>query len=147
MTFLELQKQIQQTKKARKGVKNRRDYFKNATFEEEMALEEIYKRALRAANEVLKHYEETGEFDPKEKMCISWTLVKTKADNEIGEYNKKEFYVVSRQKVGRRKRPLTDEEKTEIKIQRQAGRGYNSIAKDLRRGNKVISDFCKENGF
>ena len=70
MTFLELQKQIQQTKKARKGVKNRRDYFKNATFEEEMALEAIYKKALRAANEVIKHYAEIGEFNPEEKMNV-----------------------------------------------------------------------------
>ena len=84
MTFLELQKQIQQTKKARRGVRNRRDYFKDATIEEEIALEEIYKRALRAANEVIKHYEKTGEFDPKEKMLISWTLAKTKANDEKG---------------------------------------------------------------
>lgn len=89
----------------------------DATIEEEMALEEVYKRALRAANEVIKHYEDTGEFNPKEKMVISWTLAKTKADNEKGvkEYNPKEFYVVSRQKAGRRKRPLNDEEKAEIK--------------------------------
>ena len=56
MTFIELQKRIVQTRKARRGVKNRTDYFDDDWQEEEFC-KELYKRALRAANEVVKHYE------------------------------------------------------------------------------------------
>lgn len=77
MTFKELQNKIIQTRKARRGVKNRIDYF-----DEEVAIEDfytaVYKRALAAANAVVKHYEDKGEFDPKDKPVISWTGVKKK---------------------------------------------------------------------
>ena len=70
VTFLDLQRHIQQTRKARKGVKNKRDYFADTTFDEEMVWHKIYQRALKAANEVIKHYTEIGEFNPEEKMNV-----------------------------------------------------------------------------
>jgi len=56
MTFLELQRKIQQTRKARKGVKNRIDYFDNLTIEEEEYINMVYRKALAAANKVVKEY-------------------------------------------------------------------------------------------
>lgn len=58
MTFLELHKRIVQTRKARKGVKNREDYFQDDDREE--FWKSVYKRALYIANEVVKHYEKKG---------------------------------------------------------------------------------------
>jgi hypothetical protein len=70
MTFLELQKRIQQTRKARKGIHNRTDYFEDDPNEEYYTA--IYKRALSAANAVIRHYEELGEYDPNDKPKITW---------------------------------------------------------------------------
>lgn len=70
MTFLELQKMIIQTRKARKGVGNRKDYFEDNP--NEAFYTAVYKRALSAANAVIRHYEEAGEFDPKDKPSIKW---------------------------------------------------------------------------
>jgi hypothetical protein len=68
MTFLELQRRIVQTRKARKGVKNRTDYFDD--WQEEEYWKAVYQRALRAANKVVKHYESAGEIDKNEKVSV-----------------------------------------------------------------------------
>lgn len=70
MTFLELQKQIVQTRKARKGVKNRTNYFEDCSGQEEQFWSEVYKRSLRVANEVVKHYEVASKFDKAEKVSV-----------------------------------------------------------------------------
>ena len=70
MTFLELHKRIVQTRKARKGVKNREDYFQDDDREE--FWKSVYKRALYIANEVVKHYEKKGAYDGSEKFHLSW---------------------------------------------------------------------------
>nr|pir hypothetical 22.3K protein - Selenomonas ruminantium plasmid pJDB23 [Selenomonas ruminantium] len=70
MTFLELQNQIVQTRKARKGIKNREDYFQDDETEEFWT--SVYKRALYIANEVVKHYEKKGAYDSSEKFHLSW---------------------------------------------------------------------------
>ena len=70
MTFLELHKRIVQTRKARKGVKNREDYFQDDDREE--FWKSVYKRALYIANEVVKHYEKKGAYDSSEKFHLSW---------------------------------------------------------------------------
>ena len=70
MTFLELQKQIVQTRKARKGVKNRTNYFEDCSGQEEQFWSEVYKRSLRVANEVVKHYEVACKFDKAEKVSV-----------------------------------------------------------------------------
>lgn len=70
MTFLELQKQIVQTRKARKGVKNRMNYFEDCSGQEEQFWSEVYKRSLRVANEVVKHYEVASKFDKAEKVSV-----------------------------------------------------------------------------
>lgn len=70
MTFLELQRMIQQTRKARKGTHNRIDYFEDDPNEKYYQM--IYKRALSVANEVIRHYEDLGVYDPKDKPKITW---------------------------------------------------------------------------
>ncbi len=65
MTFLELQNKIVQTRKARKGIKNREDYFEND--ENEDFWNAVYKKALSAANNVIKQCEKTGEVAHFEK--------------------------------------------------------------------------------
>ena len=70
MTFLELHNQIQQTRKARKGM-DRTDYFAGDE-EAEQFYSAVYKRAVSVANAVVKHYEEKAEYDPKDKPTISW---------------------------------------------------------------------------
>ena len=69
MTFIQLQNKIIQTRKARKGISNRVDYFANDVDEEYWQL--VYKKALKAANDVLKHYEEAGEISPKDKVTVT----------------------------------------------------------------------------
>ena len=59
MTFLELQNKIVQTRKARKGIKNREDYFEHDKNEDFWRA--VYKKALSAANSVVKQCEITGE--------------------------------------------------------------------------------------
>lgn len=71
MTFLDLQRKIQQTRKAREGIGNRIDYFQDDETGEKFYTA-VYKRALAAANAVVKHYEEKGEYDPKDKPKITW---------------------------------------------------------------------------
>ena len=70
MTFMELQKKIIQTRKARRGVSNRKDYFLGDVNEEFYGA--VYKRVLWGANEIVKHYEEKGEFAPDDKPKIIW---------------------------------------------------------------------------
>lgn len=70
MTFLELQKEILQTRKARKGM-HRTDYFAGDE-EAEAFYNAVYKRAVSVANQIVKHYEEKAEYDPKDKPKITW---------------------------------------------------------------------------
>lgn len=70
MTFLDLQRKITQTRKARRGVSNRTDYF-NDDPNEDFYLA-VYRRVLSVANEIVKHYEEKGEFSSSDKPKIIW---------------------------------------------------------------------------
>lgn len=71
MTFLKLQNWIVQTRKARSGVHNRIDYFADDVNEDYLQL--VYKKALKAANDVIKHYEEVGEISLKDKVTVTVT--------------------------------------------------------------------------
>ena len=70
MTFSELEKRIKQTDKSRKGIKNRIDYFENNPSED--FYRAVYKKALAAATQVVKHYEEVGEISPKDKVKVEF---------------------------------------------------------------------------
>lgn len=73
MTFIQLQNKIIQTRKAHKGISNNRvDYFANDVNEDYWQL--VYKKALKAANDVLKHYEEVKEISPKDKVTVTVTI-------------------------------------------------------------------------
>lgn len=67
MTFLELQKKITQTRKARKGIKNRVDYL--AGEDNEPFLLEVYQKALSAANQIVQHCIKVKRI---EKFFITW---------------------------------------------------------------------------
>ena len=67
MTFLKLQNCVIQTRKARSGVHNRIDYFADVN---EDYWQLVYKKALKAANDVIKHYKEVGEISLKDKVTV-----------------------------------------------------------------------------
>lgn len=69
LTFLKLQNWIIQTRKSRKGIHNKIDYFKNDNNEDYYNL--VYKKALKAANEVVRYYEEKGEVSSKDKVTVT----------------------------------------------------------------------------
>ena len=68
MTFIQLHNKIIQTRKARSGVHNRIDYFADVN---EDYWQLVYKKALKAANDVIKHYEEVGEISLKDKVTVT----------------------------------------------------------------------------
>lgn len=70
MTFLELQRRITQTRKARSGVHNRVDYYRDSPDEEYWTA--VYHKALQAANKIVKHYEETGTISTRDKVTINF---------------------------------------------------------------------------
>ena len=74
MTFLKLQNWIIQTRKARSGVHNRIDYFADDVNVNEDYWQLVYKKALKAANDVLKHYEKVKEISPKDKVTVTVTI-------------------------------------------------------------------------
>ena len=71
MTFIELQNKIIQTRKARSGVHNRIDYFADDVNVNEDYWQLVYKKALKAANDVIKHYEKVKEISPKDKVTVT----------------------------------------------------------------------------
>ena len=71
MTFLELQNAIQQTRKSRRGVSNRRDYFEEEEPETERAYIQIYQKALKTANKIVNHYIDLGYFE-EEKISVTF---------------------------------------------------------------------------
>ena len=73
MTFIQLQNKIIQTRKARAGVHNRIDYFADDVNVNEDYWQLVYKKALKAANDVIKHYKEVGEISLKDKVTVTVT--------------------------------------------------------------------------
>lgn len=73
MTFLKLQNQIVQTRKHRRGVSNRLDYYDDDSNEYDFDTT-VYKKALQAANQVIKYYYETGEISPRDKIKVSFDV-------------------------------------------------------------------------
>ena len=108
MTFLELHKRIVQTRKARKGVKNREDYFQDDDREE--FWKSVYKRALYIANEVVKHYEKKGAYDGSERFHLSWgDATKDFFDDYIKQMKAYEKEVKDYQKLWKEHSELFDE--------------------------------------
>jgi hypothetical protein len=69
-TFLSLQHQLKHTRKYR-GTDKRRYYndFKDNRDNEEYDFDSlVYKKALQAANQVVRYYYETGEVSPRDKI-------------------------------------------------------------------------------
>lgn len=72
-TFLKLQNQLVQTRKHRRGISNRLDYYDDDSNEYDFDTT-VYKKALQAANQVVKYYYETGEVSPKDKIKVSFDV-------------------------------------------------------------------------
>jgi len=69
MSFLDLQNRLTQTRKARKGTSNRRDYYDtpNNNYEFDLA---VYHKALSVANKVVQHFCDAGEINSEEKVLV-----------------------------------------------------------------------------
>lgn len=65
---------VTQTRKARKGVHNRTDYFNEhgLNSEEEEFFLAVYRKALSTANKVVNHYIEECKIDKKEKINVTF---------------------------------------------------------------------------
>ncbi len=64
---------------------------------------------------------------------------------DMPEYDPKTHYVVSREKPGRPRRVLSDEEKQWIRSLRLQGMSINEIAKTVRIRNRLVMEVVKEN--
>lgn len=145
MKFLELQNQIVQTRKARKGIKNREDYFQGDPKEDFWA--SVYKRALYIANEVVKHYEKKGAYDPDEKFNLSWGEDKNNFfDDYIKQIKAYEKEVKDYQKLWKEHSELLDE-KMELdneiaKLKRELSAAKDELVR-VKRGGRY-KDYEKE---
>lgn len=145
MTFLELQNQIVQTRKARKGVKNREDYFQDDTKEDFWT--SVYKKALYIANDVVRHYEKKGEYDQSEKFNLSWGEDKNNYfDDYIKQMKAYEKEVNAYQKLWKEHRELLDEKMSldnEIaKLKRELSATKDELVR-VKRGGRY-KDYEKE---
>ena len=59
-------------------------------------------------------------------------------------YNPESQYVVSREKVGRPRRILSDEEQANIQKLRDKGMSINAISKELGINNRRVMEYCKK---
>lgn len=59
-------------------------------------------------------------------------------------YNPEKEYVVSREKVGRPHRVLSDEEQSAISRLRKQGMSINAISKELGINNRRVMEYCKK---
>lgn len=83
MTFLELQKKITQTRKARKGVKNKIDYY-GEDFNKEDYESAVYRKALSGANQIVQHCLKTGKLEP---FLVVWDKPQKEKERELEEKN------------------------------------------------------------
>ena len=60
-------------------------------------------------------------------------------------YDPKKQYVVDREKVGRPRRVLSDEEQANISRLRAQGMSINAISKELGINNRRVMEYCKNN--
>ena len=89
--FLELQNRLIQTRKARKGTSNRRDYYDTPDNNYEFDLA-VYHKALSVANKVVQHFYDAEAIKSGEKISVvfgSGSEKKESPDNSI-EHLKKE---------------------------------------------------------
>ena len=106
MTFLELQNYIVQTRKARRGVSNRRDYFEDADTDTEQFYNALYQKVLDIANRVVKHYDETGRLNPNEKIAVTFgedvkkQNAKQESDNLFTENFARQENDILRKRIG-----------------------------------------------
>lgn len=140
MTFLELQKRILQTRKARKGVKNRTDYFDDCSWNEEQFWRNVYQRALRVATDVVQHYEGCGEYDKAEKINVSFGGQKkdtaldelVECQHEVSRLNKELEQVkadLARAKIGGRRKDYKKEAAIQLYKHEHPDASIRTIAK------------------
>ena len=147
MTFLDLQRQITQTRKARKGISNRRDYYddENNNYEFDDA---VYHKALVIANKVVQHYYETGEINPKEKISLNFgeSLKAKKTSTEENQKLQKEIEILKKQleKFHRGGRKSYDDVMIKaVKDARASGETWRGLAARLRISTTTAQKLCK----
>ena len=59
-------------------------------------------------------------------------------------YNPQKQYLVSRERIGRPRRILKEEEKKAIETLRKSGKSINDIAKELRLSNRLVMEYCRQ---
>lgn len=135
VTFLDLQRQITQTRKARKGISNRRDYYddENNNYEFDDA---VYHKALVIANKVVQHYYETGEINPKEKISLNFgeSPKAKKTSTEENQKLQKEIEILKKQleKFYRGGRKSYDDAMIrQVKSARDNGETWRGLSKRL----------------
>lgn len=148
MKFLELQNMIVQTRKARKGVKNREDYFSGDS-DDEKFWNSVYKKALSIANAVVAHYEEKGTYDSKDKVRLA--LGEEKVNDYFQDYIKQ---TMAYEEVEKANRKLWKEHKAllneKLELDGEVGRLKRELTKvqeDLARAKRGgrYKDYAKEN--
>ncbi|WP_303814164.1 hypothetical protein [Selenomonas ruminantium] len=60
------------------------------------------------------------------------------------QYNPQKQYLVDREKIGRPRRILKEEEKKAIEALRKSGKSINDIAKELRLSNRLVMEYCRQ---
>lgn len=155
MTFLELQKRILQTRKARKGVKNRTDYFDDCDWKEEKFWRDVYQRALRVATEVVEHYEGSGTYDKAEKISVLFGEQSKdtkkmdellKYQQEIGRLNKELEAVkmeLARAKIGGRRKDYMKEAKIQLYKHEHKDASIREIAKAVGCSTTTVQNALK----
>ncbi len=94
--------------------------------------------------------ERTGKLEAKETFRKYWHYKEDIVEflgcenNNGNRFDPKKQYVVNRDKVGRPRRVLTDEEKATIRNLREQGMSINKIAQQLRIKNRLVMEFCRE---
>lgn len=94
--------------------------------------------------------ERTGKLEAKETFRKYWhpkeDIVSFLGceNNNGNSFDPIKQYVVERDKVGRPRRLLTDEEKATIRQLREQGMSINKIAQQLRIRNRLVMEFCRE---
>ena len=146
MTFLELQNDIERTRRLLRKRRQQNNDFVEKT-ESEKVLELLYKKTLSVANQVVNHYIDLGYFDAQEKISVVFgkspdtSKVLTKELKQLQTENKKlqaEIDILKTQladfknkfKHGGRKgydRSMAEK----VKLARDNGQSWRTLAKNL----------------
>lgn len=102
----------------------------NAIYGDEKEEIEIFRLPQKAMFALIKFFTPEEDLEPEK--------------NNKPTYNPKSQYVVNREKVGRPRRVLSDEEQANIQKLRDKGMSINAISKELGINNRRVMEYCKK---